>query len=98
MGFLRVANLFAEVELLELPADFREAACCVLRKIVECFGMGEVIINVSGEMLCIILAAYTAFLLSRGGMCVFTPTLDAFVGLSGVLESYLCVEYTKFYE
>ena len=62
---IKVANLFVEVELLELPADFKEAVRRVLKKIEECSGRGEVIINVSGGMRYIILATYTAFLLSK---------------------------------
>ncbi len=62
---IRVANLHVDVELLELPTDFDRAVRMVLEKIEWCSERGDVIINISGGMRYIILATYTAFLLSR---------------------------------
>jgi len=62
---IKVANLVVDVELLELPMDFERAVRMVLEKIEWCSERGDVIINISGGMRYIILATYTAFLLSK---------------------------------
>ena len=63
--YILTAMLYVDVELLELPTDFERAVRMVLEKIEWCSERGEVIINISGGMRYIILATYTAFLLSK---------------------------------
>lgn len=62
--YINTAMLYVDVELLELPADFKDAVLKVLSKIENCSSKGPVIINVSGGMRYVVLASYTAFLLS----------------------------------